>query len=355
VFASYDNRGAVCDALSPVWLSDLLLGGALSYGLALLSPGDWRKRLALALAAGIIVAAFHALMWPHCLQRLEGVSPEVDRLWLSHVKEARPVYRHGWRIASLILSLPVTGLIGWAVLAWTRRRDPELLRRVLGAAVPGLVATALLLWQTRTGPAAQMMATVGCAALTWVLIPAAWNVKWPDIERAGSPVRSIATALAVLIGIGAAVPFVLNLIPEAKATSREKGIGRANNLCGSLWGMHPIALQPKGVVFTFVDLGPRLIAVTHHDAITGPYHRNGQQIADVMNAFRGDADQAHRLIAKYHSNYLLTCPKSSTTTIFMAETPKGFYAQLEQGKVPNWLARVQLPKDSPFKMWRVVG
>jgi hypothetical protein len=39
----------------------------------------------------------------------------------------------------------------------------------------------------------------------------------------------------------------------------------------------------------------------------------------------------------------------------MAETPKGFYAQLEQGKVPNWLARVQLPKDSPFKMWRVVG
>ena len=113
-------------------------------------------------------------------------------------------------------------------------------------------------------------------------------------------------------------------------------------------------LLPSSML-TFIDLGPRLIAVTHHDAVGGPYHRNGQQIADVMNAFRGSADQAHRLITKYHSTYLLTCPNSSTTTIFMAETPKGFYAQLEQGKVPNWLQPIPLPKDSPFKMWKVIA
>jgi hypothetical protein len=33
IFASYDNRLPVCDALSPVWLSDALLAGALMYGL----------------------------------------------------------------------------------------------------------------------------------------------------------------------------------------------------------------------------------------------------------------------------------------------------------------------------------
>jgi hypothetical protein len=74
-----------------------------------------------------------------------------------------------------------------------------------------------------------------------------------------------------------------------------------------------------------------------------------------MNAFRGDADQAHALIAKYHSNYLMTCPDSSTTTIFVAEAPKGFYVQLQQGKVPTWLAPIALPKGSPFKIWKVVG
>ena len=106
IFASNDNWNAVCDALSPVWLSNALLGGALLFGLSLLSPADWKRRLALAAAAGAVVAAFHALMWPHCLTRLEGVSAEVDHLWLSHVREARPIYRHGWRIASLICALP---------------------------------------------------------------------------------------------------------------------------------------------------------------------------------------------------------------------------------------------------------
>jgi hypothetical protein len=349
LFTSYDNRNAVCDALSPVWLSDAMLGGALIYALAWLSPADWKKRLALAVAAGVAIAAFHALTWPHCIQRLEGVSPEVERLWLSHVKEARPIYMHGWRVASLIVALPITGAIGWALLAWLRRSDRELLRRIIGAAVPGIAASLLLLWQTRTGPAAQMMAIVGAAALVWMLVPLAWRSRHPTV-------RVIGSTAAVLAGAGAAVPFVFNFVPEAPPTAYETSIGRANRLCGSMWGLRPVALQPKGMVFTFVDLGPRLIAVTPHDTVVGPYHRNGPQIADVMNAWRGSADQAHRImVGKYHSDYVLSCPRSSTTTIFMSEAPKGFYGQLERGQVPKWLTPVALPKDSPYKMWKVVG
>ena len=61
------------------------------------------------------------------------------------------------------------------------------------------------------------------------------------------------------------------------------------------------------------------------------------------------------MVDKYHSNYVLSCPESSTTTIVMAEAPKGFYGQLEAGQVPKWLQPIPLPKDSPFKMWKVVG
>jgi hypothetical protein len=85
----------------------------------------------------------------------------------------------------------------------------------------------------------------------------------------------------------------------------------------------------------------------------GPYHRNGEQIVDAMRAFRGSAEQAHAIFAKYHSDYLLTCPNSSTTTIFMSEAPKGFYAQLEKGQAPGWLTPVSLGPTSPFKMWRI--
>ena len=79
VFASYANRLPVCDALSPVWLSDALLAAGLMYGLSMLTPGRWSTRLGLAVLAGLLIAAFHALIWPACLSRLEGVSPEADR------------------------------------------------------------------------------------------------------------------------------------------------------------------------------------------------------------------------------------------------------------------------------------
>ncbi|MGN6590946.1 MAG: AcrB/AcrD/AcrF family protein [Sphingomicrobium sp.] len=348
VFASNDNWHAVCDALSPVWLSDALVGSALMLGLSCVSIPDWKKRLALALGAGIIIAGFHALTWPHCLSRPEGVSPEVERLWLSHVKEARPFYTHGWRIATLIMTLPVTGLIGWGALVWWHRAEPEIRRRVIGSAFPCLAATLLLFWQTRTGPASQMLAVVGSAALICIVLPRTWNSN-------ASSVRILVTAVAVVIGCGALVPIIIGFIPEPKPTARDAEIGKANRLCGSMWGLHAVALQPAGRVMTFVDLGPRLITLTHHDTVAGPYHRNGQQIADVMNFWRGSEAQAHVLAQKYRSNYVLSCPNSSTTTIFTAEAPKGFYVQLQQGQVPKWLTPVSLPKDSPYRMWKVVG
>jgi hypothetical protein len=346
VFASYDNRFAVCDALSPVWLSSLLVASALLLSLAWLNPADWKVRFAMVVGAGVILAAFHALMWPQCLSRLEGVSPEVKYLWLSHVREARPVYLHGWQIASLILALPVTGTIGWAVLAWRNRVDADLFRRTVGSAVPGIVAGLLLFWQTRTGPAAQLMAVVGAVAIVWVLAPV--------FDRSRNPIlRTLGVILVAVIGFGAVVPFALKVIPGTKMTPREMEVERANRLCNFIGSYHPIALEPKGIVFTFVDLAPRLITLTHHDSIMGPYHRNGEQIADAMKAFRGSADQARRIFAKYHSNDLLTCPDSSTTTIFMSEAPNGFYGQLTRGEVPNWLTPVKLPADSPFRMWKI--
>jgi hypothetical protein len=348
LFASYANRAAVCDALSPVWLSDALVGGALLLGLAAWSPANWRHRLGAAAAAAVTIAAFHAFAWPHCLSRLEGVSPELDQLWLSHVREARPVYRHGWRTATAILGIPVAGLAGWGVLAWAARGEWDRLQRILGAMLPAAAALALLFWQTRTGPAAQMLAIPGAVALVWLLAPRAFASN-------NSLVRVLGTALVVLAGLGAVVPLVVDNIPREKSTPREGAIATANNNCPSLWAMKPVAQQPAGTVFTFGDLAPRVITVTHHRSIIGPYHRNGQQILDTMHAFRGTADEAHAILRKYHSDYLLTCPMMSQSTVFTAEAPKGFYAQLEKGQVPAWLRRIDLGKDNPMKMWKVVG
>jgi hypothetical protein len=50
---------------------------------------------------------------------------------------------------------------------------------------------------------------------------------------------------------------------------------------------------------------------------------------------------------------VLICPNLSETTVYRAEAPQGFYAQLTNGEIPAWLERVPLPSDSPYRMWRV--
>jgi hypothetical protein len=350
LFASYANRAPVCDALSPVWLSDALVGGALLALLASRSPERWTTRFALAATAGLVVAAFHAFAWPHCLSRLEGVSPEVEQLWLSNVREAKPITEHAWRTGVTIASLPAAGLVGWAWLAWLHRGDPERLRRILGPAVIAAAAFALLFWQVRAGPASQLLGVVGCAALTATMLPRLWNAK-------NSLVVVLGSSALVLAASGGAAPLVLSFLPEkggGKQTEAERLNNRANRLCPTMWAMRPVAKQPKGNIFTFIDLGPRLIAVTKHSAIGGPYHRNGVAIADSMNAFRGSPEQARAIILKHRSDYLLICPHMNQATIFRARAPRGFYAQLERGATFPWLAPVDLGKDSPLKMWRVV-
>ena len=208
-----------------------------------------------------------------------------------------------------------------------------------------LLVLALL---TALPAAAQMMSLPGAVAVAFILAPLAFHSN-------SALVRVPGTVLAVLVGLGAIVPLVAGQWPDKPKTAAQKAVDRANGKCPTLAAMTPVARQPKGIVFTFVDLGPRLIAVTHHDAIAGPYHRNDRAIADIMNAFRGDEAQARRIIVdEYRSDYLLVCPHMSTATIFESETPKGFYVALTKGKVPAWLQPLDLGPKSPFQMWRVV-
>lgn len=350
LFASYDNRQAVCDALSPVWLSDAAVGGAVMLALAWAKVDSWKARLGLAIAAGAVVAGFHAMAWPQCLSRLEGVSDEANRLWLSHVREARPFWKHGWRTATVAMTLPATGLVGWGLLlVWQWRKDEDKgdrFRRTLAIALPAVAAGTLLFWQMRSAPAAQMLALPAATAI--VFIVGGWMMK---SERF---LVRISAAIVILLGFGALVPLGVSLFPERKI-AYAKTVDKANASCPSFKALAPVGRQPKGMVFTFIDLGPRLIVGTHHDTVGGPYHRNYRAIVDVMHAFRGDEAQARRIITeKYASDYVLVCPDMATATIFRAEAPKGFYVQLVNGKVPAWLRPIDLGKDSPLKMWRVV-
>jgi hypothetical protein len=323
----------------------MILAGALCVALACWSPEKRLLRFGAAALGGLAVAAAFAILWPDCLGRLEQSSPELERLWLNRVREAMPLWRHGWKTAATTATLPVIGLIGYLVMLWRTRREPSRLIVWCGLFLLAATAMGLLAWQTRAGPAAQLLSVPGVTALAWLVI--AWFHS-----RSNALVRVVGIVAAFLIFSGLGTVYVTGLVPEAPARARP-AVDFANRRCPTIPSLRPIALLPRGNVLTFVDMGPRLITMTHHNAVIGPYHRNARQILDVMLAWRGTPENALSTVRRYRIDYVLICPNMSESTVYRVEAPDGFYAQLANGKVPAWLDRVPLPPNSPFRMWRV--
>ena len=344
-FASTANYAMRCDALTPVWLSVTVAAGALLFLLAWINPTSRGLRIGLAVAAGAAIAAGFVHFFPQCLGRPEGVSPELQKNWLNNVREAKPIYKHAFRLGFPIAALPIVGVVGVILGTWRARRSPTL----IGWSAVALFVTfacLMLLWQVRAGPAAQLLAVPGATLLGWIVLP--WL-----LEHRSWPVRIGGTVVAFLIVSGLFAGLIIKYLPVDVPNAYTKRVNRSTGSCVRYTVLKALDRYPAQTIFTFVDLGPRLITVTHHDAIAGPYHRNGDAILDVQHAFGGSADQAHAIIRRHGATMLMLCPNHSESTNYRARNPGGFYDQLAHGEVPAWLTPLPLPKNSPLRLFKV--
>jgi hypothetical protein len=348
IFASNANQAMRCDALTPVWLSVTLVAGALLFALSLANPANRWVRLGLAVVVGGAIAGGFAWFFPQCLGRPEQVSDELARIWLNNVREARPIYRHPLKTAFPIATLPVIGIIGAVFATWRARREPTV---VAWAAIALFTtfAAAMLLWQVRAGPAAQLLSVPAATALAWVIVP--WF-----LSRSSMLVRVFGTVAAFLIVSGLFAGLVAPYLPSDTGKGgkgKPDRVGSANAACARFTSLRALNAIPAATMFTHVDMGPRLIVITHHNAIAGPYHRNERAILDVHHAFTGPTGAFRGIAAAHRAQYLLICPNMAETTLYQSRGPKGFYAQLVRGAVPNWLEPVALPERSPFRLWKI--
>lgn len=345
LFASYANRVARCDALTPVWLSVMIVAGLLLFLLARFNPEKRLVRLGLTIVAGVAIAVGFALVFPQCLGRPEQVSPELARNWLNNVREAKPIYQHPWRVVAVISVLPLIGVIGAVVAAWRARATPLVVNWTTILLFSG-AAAAMLLWQMRAGPAAQMLAVPGATALAWIVLPWCLHHRLMRVRVAG-------TFVAFLTVSGLFVGFAVKYLPVGLPDKRTRVIETANARCPTITVLSALNRLPPQTIFTFVDLGPRLITVTHHSAVAGPYHRNGSAILDVQHAFGGSAAQFRAIARRHGATLLLICPNMSESTLYRARNPGGFYDQLAHRKEPDWLEPLPLPRNSPLRLWRI--
>ena len=248
-FASNANYVLRCDALTPVWLSVMVAAGVLLFALGWVNSARRGVRLALAVAAGAVIAAGFAHFFPQCLGRPEQVSPELQKNWLDNVREAKPIYKHAFRLAFPIAALPVVGVIGVAIGAWRARHTPAIVGWV-AAALFSTFATLMLLWQVRAGPAAQLMAVPGAVALAWWLLPKLLN-------HGSVLVRVFGTVAGFLIVSGLFAGLVSRFATTVdKPDAYVRRVNRATGNCLRLTQMAPLNRYPAATVFTFVDLGP---------------------------------------------------------------------------------------------------
>ena len=354
-FASDANRVPRCDALTPVWLSVMVAAGALLFALAWFSPARRALRLGLAVAAGAAIAWGFAHQFPQCLGRPEQVSPELAHAWLDNVREAKPIFRHPFRMAFPIAALPVAGMIGAWMATWRTRR--ALLAEHRSLAEPVMVgwasvalftsfAVAMMCWQVRAGPGAQLLAVPGAVALAWTLGPRLLNHR-------SLVVRVLGPVIGFLLVTGLFANLVISWGKVDRPSRYTQRVNRATARCMTQPALAPLDQYPAQTVFTFVDLGPRLIVLSHHSAIAGPYHRNGAAILDVQHAFQGSPAQAHAIIKRHGATLLLVCPNMAESTVYRARSPGGFYGQLAHNRRFAWLTPLPLPKGSPLRLFRV--
>ncbi|MFA5969953.1 MAG: AcrB/AcrD/AcrF family protein [Sphingomonas sp.] len=345
LFASQANQVARCDALTPVWLSAIVAAGAFLFLLAAINPRSaWFRLMAGAVAGAILVGGF-AWFFPQCLGRPEQISPELARNWFANIREAKPIYQHPFRAAFPIATLPVIGIAGTIFATW-RARGTALFIPWLSTLLFTTLSAALLLWQVRVAAAAMMLAVPGATALGWVILPWCLNSRF-------MLVRVFGTVGGFLAVSGLFAGFSTPYLPAAKISKRVRAINHAGASCTSYSAMSTLNRLPPQVVFTFIDLGPRLITLTHHDAIAGPYHRNGEAILDVQHAFGGTPDNFRDIARKHGATLLLICPDMAESTLYEVRNKGGFYTQIANGKVPPWLKPIDLPAKSPYKLWQI--
>ena len=357
-FASNANYAMRCDALTPVYLAVMVAAGVLLFALTWANPANRALRLGFAIVAGAIIAAGFAHFFPQCLGRPEQVSPELQRNWLDNVREAKPIYKHPFRLGFPLAALPIVGVIGVALGTSRARRTPMLLGWTC-VALFVTFASLMLLWQVRVAPAAQLLAVPGAVALVWTLVPLVAGRATP--LRIGGAVAIVALLALALFAGPAMRPASIRLFgkmlfayrPPDPPSAYARRVNLATSNCIRTTVLSRLNYYPAQTIFTFVDLGPRLITLTHHDAIAGPYHRNGAAILDVQHAFGGSAAQAHAIMRRHGATLLLLCPNMAESTNYRARDPGGFYAQMASGRVPAWLTPLALPTGSPLRLYRI--
>lgn len=316
-----------CDAVMPGHLAALIAFGVaatLAIQFTKMRSFVWRG-CALGVSALIAAFALYAVA-PQCLGNPFGtMDPLVQRIWFQNVAEGQPVWAQSTIGMVTALAFPIIGLMG-AAMAWRNTRSRAwLVALILGAAT---LITGMLVY--RAAGIAQVVAIPGAVALTEVVL------NWAA-QRRLMLARVVLQAMAVLIlsPLGP-VAFAAAIAPETPPSKTGKPLR-----CDINCAVPRLNSLPATALMNPIDLGPILIARTHHSVFVASYHRLQAPLGDTIRFFTGSETDARAFMRTRNLRFIAIDPRADEISVYRKQAPHGLAAQLADGKPPAWLRRVE--------------
>jgi hypothetical protein len=160
---------------------------------------------------------------------------------------------------------------------------------------------------------------------------------------------ALAVSSPVLVFAGQGVDAVLTAFDPGRPVLFSDGPGA----CRRSADVAPLKRLAPGLVVSFVDLGPAILAETPHSILAAPYHRNGAGNTAAFDLLLGDDATARRVIEQRRIDYVAICPGSPERINFERAAPDGLVARLSRGEVPDYLEVVAGERAEPLRVFRV--
>lgn len=332
-----------CDAISPVHLAMFAWGALIVTLSQFIRPVAWSLG-GFAVAAGGALAIL-AQVAPQCAGgAFVELDPVVRHYWYDGVAEGLPVWRQSLAEALQIVVPAIFAIIASAKLAaasrdWLRTwwTDYTLL-------LCGSLAVAVLI------------ARAGAVTGALSAVPLGWQIsRWLRSARTGHhAARKTLAFVGVAFALLPAMPLTLyGLFAPASAGAAPGGtIDRVSD-CRLDRAAQTLATLPRGELLVPLDIGPAILLDTPHGVVATGHHRAGHAMREVIDAFTGTPDAAHRIVSRRTIAYVALCPDLNEPATYYRAAPDGFAAKLRDGHAPDWLTPVPMPAGVGFKVWRV--
>jgi hypothetical protein len=350
VFLATRGPGALaqhCDQISRAHLGFFAVVAA---GAACLTRFHPHSRVALAAALALpVVAGVAYYLWaaPHCTAGpFAQLDPLVRSYWYEKVSEGRPA----WRL------------------------DAEQWIPVVAQAVVALLAL-IHLWRSEKGRVGQFW---GEYLLVFAVALATGLLVWRSLAFVGAfsaiPLGWLAARLLRLFGQARRAPrkvalagvLIFALVPGfpitvagAVAPPDEPEHGESDQARSAPARVARDAPGLKDLApakfFAPLDIGPELLMRTHHSVVATGHHRAPGAMHDVIATFIGSEENARTTIMRHGATYVVISTDLNELKLYRSQAPKGFAAQLLQGRAPDWLEPVEFALPDDVKVWRVVA